>query len=273
MTGRGAFLGPLGGLVEFVHYKGSSGSQEAREASFKTTLGGARKAFLEPDLGLREWSVSTAGLGPEEFAGFELLTAGAYGPPPFRWIDHIAQVTNAITPRKSLFQAGVSGGTSGPGGMLTGADGTRHPVSLNASAGTVYFAQDTPVLPGLPVTGSVYATSGAKVHLHIRDAAGAILTNISTTATTAGQRLVLTATAPAGAVSARLAVAASTNPGTVAGVAITWTDKPMPWSKGRGAEKVVIHGISDDVQDADPDSDNGRIVDFSFTVTEVGDGA
>jgi len=263
----GAYIGPIGQLVEIAHYKGSVSVQQDRDVSFKTTLGGGRRAFAAPNLGLRSWDVSAPMLTPTQAGQFEGMVATSNG--PFWWVEPLAQHSNVVTHRGSLFQAGVTGGGTVTG-AFTGADGVRLPASLAALSGTVYFASGTPVIPGKKVTGSAYATNGARVHLHLLDAGGATITNISATATTEGQRLTISTTVPAGAVTARLAVAASTNPGTVAGPAITWTSGATPWGMGMGAAQTVVSGVSSDVVLA---SEAQQFKNLGFTVTEVGAGA
>lgn len=273
---RGAFLGPLGALVEFVHYKGGLSSQDSRDVSFKRTLGGGRKAFMGPNLGLREWSVSTKGLGPEQFAQFELLAAGAYGSPPFWWVDPAAQVTNVLSPRMSMPGFGnefaFSGGSAGT--MVIPGLGPVPAVTVPAGA-ILKVALATPVVAGVPLTGAVYVSgnSAGSIRAQFLNSSGT-WTHDSVSQVTFGApaRISTSSVARDGDQTLDLRIT-SAGAFTVALPSVTWTPNLLPWSKGRGARRTVVHGISDEVVNADATTSTGRIIDFSFTVTEVGDGA
>lgn len=234
-----AWIGSLGNLVE-VKCPSAQRLTRDHRVTVKTTLAGTDKAFTEPVGPAREWDLDVSAATPRDLAALDLTLSGAWGPGPFVFVDPWAEQVNLVSPNGTAFKAGVTGGTLS--GAFTGEDGFRHPASLVASSGNVYFAQNTPVVPGVKVTGSVYATNGTKVHLHIRNAAGTILTNLSTVAIREGQRVYLTATAPAGAASARLAVAADAGAGTVAGPAITWTSALTDYFPGQGAPQVIPTG-------------------------------
>lgn len=273
-TDRGAFLGQLGSLIEFVHYKGDISVTNNREVNFKTLLGGGRVAQVAPAPGLRTWSVSTTGLDSSQFAAFDALAAGAYGD-VHAFVTPLAQVTNVMTKAASL---------PGLGGKKWGAAGDATPVgpvmlpsgvrssALRSAGGLVTIGGfSTPVLPGVPVTGSVYlarvSPGSATITVTVFNEAGSALTLRSSQVTVGPDPVrgyVSIPNVPAGA--AYVQVRAS-GANTIAAPAITWTAAPTPWTVGRGCQSAVISDVKEDQQDADPREPWGS---FSFTVTEVG---
>lgn len=271
-----AWLGPLGNMIEFAHYKGSASADLDRKVTFTDTIGGGRFGQASPATGLRTWSLSATHMDPSQWAGFDLLTMGAYGD-QHRFLEPLSLVTNVISPLKSL--PGLAGSTAGvtgniiAGGLMATDDGLRLP-SIVVSRGSAFIQCNAPVIPGVPITASVYA-QGSSVALIIRffDADGKLLQSpwMPVVNTTPGpmKRISGTRIPPAGAAYADIAVSAAT---AFSAPAITWTSQLMPWSRGRGCEKAVIHGISDSTVLAGR-FDHQQIADFDFTVTEVGDGA
>ena len=260
------WIGPPGQLVP-AGYGGDLSHSMSRPSSVKTTLGGRDKVQWG-SMPSREWSVKVNPWEGDYYHGLEALVWGAYGPPPWAFITPHMATTNLVTPKASLFSQSpltTSGGVTLLG-AFQGLDGTRHPVSLNAPSGNVYFAVRTPVVPG-PVTGSVYATAGTRFHLHVRDVTGAVLENVNTTAKADGERVSLTVDAPPGAAYVWLAVAASAGPGVVAGPSVTLTDKPLPYSWGQGVDAVFV-----DKLDTSPmlmNQHTGTMSSYSYTVQEI----
>jgi hypothetical protein len=272
---RGAFLGSLGALIEFAQYKGGISVKNDRPVTFKTTLGGSKRAFVAPQRGLREWSVSTVGMSSEQFAAFELLNAGAYGLGPFRFIDPLAQSTNVLTPRGSL--PGVGNEFAYTGNGIPGAGtipGFGSVPAVSAQAGSqLWFGAGTPVIPGVPVTVSSWVRGVTELQAVFLDAAGAVVGQVTkpVAAQSAWARVHASGEPPVGAQEVRIRL---TGPSAFDAClpAVSWTKQVVPWSLGRGCRSAVVHDVSDEVVDADPGS-NGRMADFGFTVTEVGDGA
>lgn len=271
-----AWLGPSGNLIEFAHYKGSASADLDRKVTFTETIGGGRFGQASPTTGLRTWALSATHMDPSQWAGFDLLAMGAYGD-QVRFLEPLALVTNALSPLKSL--PGLGGNTPGvagdalAGGLALTEDGARVP-SLLSGGGLVSLGNNAPVVPGRKITGSFYARGSAvKITFGFFDSEGAYLTGIGGLTTDAPaatlKRHSLTVTVPSGAAAAYLTV---TGASVVAAPAITWTSKLMPWSRGRGCDKAVIHGISDSTVLAGH-FERQQIADFDFTVTEVGDGA
>lgn len=270
-----AYLGSYGRLVPFAHWReGQSVSGEIK-GTFYRTLAGNR--VYARSLGFhRSWDLSTSDLDPADAAGVELLLRGGYGPGPHVLIDPNAQVTNVITPGRSLsipeeLGSVVQGAT--PGNGLFVPAGLRVP-SVRSIASEVVLWLHAAVLPGTPITASVYVTPGSKVRLRYAKgglffADGPILSRRGSSDAVM-QRQYETTTPPDGAEWAYFVVTGATN---VAAPAVTWTDSLMPWSPGSGSENAVITGWSKDYDHASPVASDRRDADFKVAISEVGRGS
>lgn len=243
-------------------------SEVEREYDIQTTLGGFDQVHWSPVQGPRTWTVDMSKVTrSQDVAGVRSLLAGAYGPPPWAFISPEMAVTNLMPERASMFAPGTWQGTGMALGAFHAADGTVHPTSLFAQTGNVYFGMDSIIVAGQPVTASVYATAGTKFHLHLRDTTGNILTNLNTVARVDGGRVSISTVAPEGAAVARLAVAASAGPGTVAGPSVTLTEGPVGYAWGDGCDSALVAGISTSVAYIDPV--RGVLGARSLTVREI----
>lgn len=273
----GAFIGPLGGLIEATQWQEKQSVSTGASPSFFTGLDGARTAFVQPVAGrvLREWDVSMSGADPERAAAFQALVLGAYGVGPFLLVDPLAQVTNLLTPRQSLVDpVTLSGGVSQARAVVPGLGSM--PAALTSAGAAARFGAGTPALPGRAVTVSAWVVSPQSVTVTAQcmTASGSWTNGASATATAlAGGRWVsVTVTPAAGSAQVDLRIQ-SGNRDTVACPAITWTRQPMGWSPGRGAAQVVVSGLREDFDRADPHAGGERRIDYTATVTEVGSGA
>lgn len=266
-----AYLGTLGRLVGFENATAVSIST-SRPVSFSRTLEGRVKAQYGPTT-RRSWNVEVRQAKPEQVANLLGLLEG--GTPPFVWVEPYAQVTNLLGPGVSTCdaEAAYSSATSQGGPMLLG-DGQSSVRSLLSSSLTTssYVGNvRTPVLPGQPVTASMWVLgAGAKVRLHWIAADGTQVgmgTSAGTGSAATPTRLHVTATPPAGAVSCIISTLAATQ---AANPAITWTKDLAPWSLGRGCHKSVVSGFDETVHMASADIPGWRRSTISFTITEVG---
>ena len=270
-----AWLGPLGNLVEFAHYKGSASVDLDRKVVFTETIGGGRFGQASPTTGLRTWAMSATYMDPSQWAGFELLAMGAYGNQHV-FLEPLALVTNVISPLKSLPGLGGSAswvsGDNSPSGLVAIEGGTRVP-TVRSGGGSMYMRFDAPVMPGKPVTVSVYALgSSVRMNVSFIDASGTYVgSGGSVTQAMAGgslRRLSRSIVAPPTAAAVYISV---TGASVAAAPAVTWTNTLMPWARGRGCEKAVIHGVGDSTVLAGG-SAGRQFANFDFTVTEVGYG-
>ena len=264
------YAGSIGSLVA-LGCASKSGQESARSVSTMTTLGGRVIAQLG-QAQRRKWQASINVADQTEIGKLAMMLDAL--PQPWVWLDSWAQVTNTLTPDQSRFeQAWSSGATVG---SLVDLEGGGVAVSLlEASLTGRTFAASCPVVPGVPVTGSVFArpagTGSSSVQVSFRDAAGALLTTISGTARTlpgSGPlgRLTVTATPPANAATCSLT---STNTAMLAGPALTFTTSAMAWGYGAGCRTVVLPGLSLDVVTAWRQA-GGQRASYSFDVIEVG---
>ena len=260
----GAFIGPLGGLIEATQWKEKQSVSTGTAPSFFTGLDGARTAFVQPPAGrtLREWDVSMSGARPEDAAAFHTLVLGGFGNGPFVFADPLAQVTNLLTPRQSLMEP-TALITTGPGqprsnispAVMIAPGGGRASGGVVTSASTGFWAYMTPIHPSKPVTMSLLVQGQATVALLVMraDRTWSVVATQSTTVNHLNpQRVSLTARPPYGdAVMCGIRII-TTQAVTVAQPQITWTVQPMPWAPGRGANQVIVHGLSESFDRADP---------------------
>lgn len=273
----GAFIGPLGSLIEATQWKEKQSVSTGSAPNFFNAINGARTAQVQPPAGrvLREWDVSMSGAAPEEAAAFQSLVLGGMGIGPFVFLEPLAQVTNLLTPRQSLMDPVTLGSGRSPSRTVVPGLGSM-PAAQTTAGSTARFGVGTPVLPGRAVTVSAWVVSAqsVKVIAQCTDASGSWTNNASTTVTgmASGKWVSVTVTPAAGSAQVDLRIE-SANIDTVACPAITWTRQVMPWAPGRGAAAVVVHGLSESFDRADTHLRGNRSLEYSATVTEVGDGA
>lgn len=271
----GAFLGPADGLVEFAHWRESQARATVRPVTYRTTLGGTRKAFFGPRP-LRQWEMVATDMDPEQFGPFELLLSQSPG--PYVFLDQLAQVTNVLTPRASMPGAGNENEFGGTGSVSSGViPGIGRVPAITALAGQgIWFGYRTPVIPGKPVTVSAFVrgSGSGQIQAVFVGADGTAVSTVTSNYTTpAGwERVWVAGTPPQTAREVRIYVH-STSGHAAAVPAVTWTPELMPWSTGRGCAKAVISEYDDEFQWADPQAQGQRLSSFKFTVTEVGDGS
>ena len=240
--------------------------------STQTTLGGRIIAQLGAAQ-RRRWQASVGYADATEIGTLAMMLDGL--PQPWVWLDSWAQVTNTLTPAQSRFdQAWSSGATLG---SLVALEGGGVAVSLNeASLTGRTFVASLPVVPGVPVTGSVHGRpadpmASSTVRITFQDIVGATISSVTGAAKTLAavgplQRLTVSTTPPATAVMASLT---STNVNVHAGPALTFTPAAMGWGHGAGCKSVVLPGLSVDVLTAWAQA-GGQNAAYSFDVVEVG---
>ncbi len=268
-----AWIGPVGGLVEVLQYKGSLSVATARPTKAQTTLGGRVKVQRGPR-SRRVWDASVDGVSPAEAAGLLSLDAGST--PPWVWVDPYAQVTNLLSPEQSVLAAGTWSGTGVlEGGSAVAPDGVRaQRTVLHATGGSMGFAlrdgaiDSPPVLPGMPITYSLYVRGTGSLFISYRDWSGAILTEPGVSYSNATfARSSFQSTPPAGAASAHVRVTGALQAGNPA---LTWTPDVAEWAVGHGCNRAVVEGLSEAIQRASATDADGRWSSLSFTVREVG---
>lgn len=261
------FLGPVGSIIP-VKCASSLTSTGGRDVSFTRTLG-KRKAFLGR-VRAREWQVDIGLAKPSELSGLRWLAENVNA--PMVWYSPDAVVGNILSPDQADLVPESHTGLEGPlvetepGVWVKSAMNSGNYLYLNYVGGSL---DPVPVVPGVPVTVSAFLRGGTissqRIRMAWRDIAGNVLERVDAdfevTASWARRSAVFTP--PLGACLLSLEVAAAQ----VAGPAVSLTEQLMPYSSGRGAYKVVAHGLSDAVIRATEDQ---QLQSLSFTVSEVG---
>lgn len=244
---------------------------------FTMTLEGKRKVQVVPGARHRVWDLRLGdATTPEQVSVLRGIASGAWGDGPFWFIPAEAPDTNVLEPGVASCDpaAGLSSVNTSGGPMRTPDGGwlERSLVRSDAPAGLIHFGGSTGLTPspepGSWVTASAFVEgAGAGAQVVFWDAAGQFFSAANAAVTAAyGQavRSHVTTTVPSGAawVSVR-AVDASR----AAGPTLTWSDRLLPFSDGRGASKAVVDQVSSGLVYTQP----GRTYqNMSFTVTEVG---
>lgn len=264
------YIGSLGRMINLPNIESQS-MKPSETMSFQTTLEGRVVAQRLP-ASRREWSLGAKMYRPTELAVVESFANGEWGSGPFFFVPAEAPVVNVLTPDVARLDPGVLSSSTSPDGPLLTPDGwAARSVSRVQTIG-FFGTSHTPVVPGVPVTGSAYVTGadgGVRLYWYDRDGAQ-ISWNTSPVRSTASEvvRSYVTAVPPEGAVSCRLSFVFGTQ---ATRPAITWTDQPYQWGDGYGCEKAVVLGPSRDLVKALRNSpDSGRWTTIGFTVREVG---
>lgn len=246
------YVGDLGGMVPIPCMSALDVSAEERVLEH-TNLAGIPRVYTVRSSApgalpsYRAWSMSRDAVDSSEWA--ELRQYLRVNRRPLRLVTCDAANQNLLTPVASDL---VSWRTSGLSNLPTpmGPRETTHGMAmvtaqLGTVIGAVWYSPVVPVLPGVPVTAAVhYRTAGtdtARLRLRWTNAVGLPLAmppmGWVTGQSTFGPlpRLHVTATPPAGAAGVRPEVDGRP---IVGRVNVTWSDGPMPWSDGKGAERV-----------------------------------
>lgn len=236
------WLGPLGGLVPIDCATTLTPSRGPRVVTVET-VGGHRRAYRLPRTPARVWDVyvdTTSPLEVDKVAGF---AEGAWGEGPFVFVSDEAAALNVLTPGQADFSAPMDVAYVSSGPVVVG--GMHLPASAVVSIPSSWraLADYIPVVPGLPVTVSVWAQSvtGAPQFTIVWRSGTALDPTSQTVTGSAGgmwQRLTWTGTPPAGTTAVRIGARASVT--ALAGPQVSWTPGPVEWAAGRGADSVVV---------------------------------
>lgn len=271
-----AYLGRPGAYVEFAHWREKQSVSGSRPTSTRTTLGGNRVAFRSAR-SHREWDLQATEIDQEEAVGIETLVLDGLGPGPHRLIDPHAQVTNVITPERSL--VGRSAALDGVIGSAVDSSPVRLPggaivPSLSSGGGSVTLMTRAPVMPGKSATASVHVSPGASVKIKVAGRDGVFLRDLATVNATGSDDISRVGyTYKVVASDAWYLFFEVTGATRIAAPAVTWTDEILPWSVGQGCDSVVITKWDKDYSNAAPQSGARRDVNISVTAMEVGLGA
>lgn len=272
-------IGNYGNLVEVKDPSGISPSPAPR-STYQVTNKGRRVEFRGPR-GHRDWSVDIATALPSEIAGLAALVDGFFGPPPWVFIEPWAVTTNLLSPAAAILDDGTwEGSGASLGGAGTTSDGVRFGRSVIVQAGGFallgylnFQADYLPVLPGEPVTASIYATGTGYVRIDFVDGNGAYISTVNgASGSGLWTRRTLTIPAdqvPANAGGAQIRIVATTQL-TLSLPAATWTMTVQPWAHGAGCNRVSVDGLPQAVQSAVRGDLSMQRASTSFTVKELG---
>ncbi|MHA7275370.1 hypothetical protein ACX80O_02385 [Arthrobacter sp. Hz1] len=225
----------------------------------------------------RQWNIGLGSSTAAELASLQALELGAFGPPPWVWVEPYAQVTSLLSPEQAVLLDG-SFPTSAdvkPGGAGITADGIPFGRSVNITNGAdvfLHYRRSTPdrlaVRPKIPVVGSVYASGNAYLKIEFFNAVGTFIGEVSGAAVLGNlSRRITAAVAPDGSATAQLRVYGATQ---LTLPAFTWTREAAPWAVGRGCNRVSLLGLSEAVEAASVDVDAFRRSAMKLTARELG---
>lgn len=245
---------------------------------FVTTLEGKRKAEVVPGARRRVWDLALGDVTtPEQVSVLRGIASGAWGDGPFWFVPADGPDTNLLEPGvASCDPAAGLASTNAPGGPMRTPDGgwlARSLVRSDAPTGLIHFGGSggglTPApQAGTSVTGSAFVEgAGASAQVAFWDATGTFISGVESFVRGTSGRAVrshVTTQVPSGAVWVSVR---AVNAARAAGPTLTWGDRVLPFSDGRGASKVVVGQVSSGLVYTQP----GRTYqNVSFTVTEVG---
>ena len=272
------WIGHPGSLVPFIDY-GSESTSDDFEPQVTTSMSGARRARVPRGRPPRSWSLSIPAAHNDEMAQLRTLAAATL--PPYQLVTAEAQVSNVLTPERSvLADSSLALGGWWPIAGEYGGGGTLARLNPSAAFGSIATVRigpcpTPPVWTGRAVTVSVLLATaradGAHVWLQWLNAGGAQVSGSvrggSVTGMDGLRRSTATGTPPSGAVACRLSIDYAE---VIAQPQVTWTDHPVEWTVGNGADQVVITDLSRETELAVPDDRNLRRGDYSLNLTEVG---
>lgn len=272
----GAFIGPLGGLIELMHHQEAQSVSQGADPEIFEGLDGAKTAFVQPPAGraLRVWDVSQSVAWPEQAAAFHALCLGAQGIGPFSFVDPLAQWNNVMGPRESLLEPSTLWAGVLPSRVVVPGLGSM-PAGVVVAGVVGKFGSRVPVIPGRVATVSVWVVSPGSVTVtaQCRSAVGGGTHGVSRVVSDAAAGQWVTATVKPSSISHQVEIQVkSTAAVTVACPSVVWLDRAVPWSVGRGAKAVVVSGFSESYERTGR-LDGQRVIGYSAKVTEVGSGA
>lgn len=257
-----AFFGVNGALFE-VKCPASADRVSERGVSFTRTLGGKRKAFVGRG-SRRSWSLDVGAGTPQDVSTVEALSRE---PGPLVFISPEAAVGNLLSPQASGFEPAPPNATEA--GVVALPDGTvarSVASSSSVSVGDVHGNYErVPVLAGSQVTVGAWALGRLGFQGFWYDATGSSITTYlhSSVAVTGWGWREVTMTPPAGAAFVSLNIFGGAQ---YARPVVSWgsgaQDRP-----GRGAPRVVVHGLSEALTVISNDDAYGSV---DVTITEVG---
>lgn len=253
----------------------------SRETSYDTTIGGRTFAQVGR-ASKRAWELSVnVTRNPATASTLDAFVAGEYGLGPWAFIPDWAVNTNLLSANAStLSLTGTpQNGTGYTGGEMTLPDGGVAGKSMLIDPTVTVFIPQingelgyVPIIPGLPITASIYVEGYSRLILRMYTSDKAITRSLYSVGR--GQngtvsRLTVSATVAANEAYALLIVDSSNqqNIVRVSRPAITHTSEVLPWAIGAGVPACHISQNETDVILA---TRQQQYSSAAYTVTEVG---
>lgn len=275
------WIGHPGSLHPIIDFGEESVTDDIAQ-SVEVDMDGTRHVRVARHRPLRSWRLAVPDAHADQLAPLRALLTATL--PPYVLITADAQVSNVLTPERSVMSDLITPSALGLAGAWVKEDGTwatitrTNPSAMFGALGLVRIgpAPVPPTFTGRPVTISCQLatarTAGAYVILDWLDAAGAQVGAGVDGVAVAGmdmlRRSSVTATPPAGAVALRIGVAYAE---VLAEPQVTWTGAVIPeWTVGNGADQVVPTDHSRSTSMAVPDSRSLRRSSHDISLMEVG---
>lgn len=267
-----AYLGPIGGLISVAQFRGSQDTKVERTFTEKRLLSGATRVQMTPRPS-RSWNCAVPHSRLQHHAALKAYVYGGWEQPPL-FVPVDAPYSNVMTPQRS--QPGRAGGWAGDGVPETGMQvpGIGPVTGLRSAGGLVTLGGfSTPVMPGRPMTGSVWCSTvgggAVRLVLTVFSASRAVVSTQTVTRNLGltMERLSVSAPPSSSGAYAQLQVRGAN---AIACAACTWTADVRPWVPGVLAGAVFISGWSSELKTLDVNQ-REPVESLSFEVMEVGD--
>lgn len=274
------WIGHPGSLHPIIDFGEESVSDDIVQ-SVEVDMDGTRHVRVSRHRPLRSWRLAVPNAHADQIAPLRALLTATL--PPYVLITADAQVSNVLTPERSVMSDLITPSALGMAGAWPKEDGTwatitrTNPSAMFGAIGEVRVgpAPTPPVFTGRTVTVSCQLATaraaGACVALDWLDAAGAGMSYVQGNYVTGMDKLrrsTASGVPPAGAVACRITISYAE---IIAEPQVTWTDAVIPeWTVGNGADQVVISDHSRSTSMAAPDSRNLRRGSHDISLMEVG---
>lgn len=270
------WIGHPGSLVPIIDYGSESPSYDVKVA-VSEGMSGAQRVRVPRTRPGRTWDLSIPDAHNDEVAAVETLLVATM--PPYQLVTAAAQVSNVLTPERSVMAdsnpALALGGWWPVVGRDTGALVRLNPSAAFGNSAPVYIgpAPIPPAWTGRSVTVTVLVATaraaGAQVGLRWLNAAGNAVGSVIWSAAATGmdglRRVHSTGKPPAGAVSCTVVTYYAE---VLAEPQVSWTDHPVEWRPGQGADHVVFTAFGWDTDLAVPEDRNLRRSTFNLALME-----
>ena len=275
-----AYLGPSGALTQ-IRCASQIHEEDATPITYRTSISRVRYAqVVAAHKTNRTWDVSwSEATTPEMVAYVRQISMGGYGLTPLVYYSEQAAANNILTPQETMFAPGTYQSPYSQGGAVVASvessswDGRLLRTLTTATQDRLLVAGRIPVPAGVPYTVSAYLTAydgvSARLSVAQRDAADRwVREDVAQTDAGAGlQRVHLTVHPSERTTQIQIQTIGALR---VAGLAVSLTPGPVPWTDGQGCRSALVSRPSAQPYMMAIDPSITRRSAYGFTVTEVG---